>query len=39
MFLCSGRQFISALVPVGGPVARIGLSALFGVLIFKASLL
>ena len=37
-FLCSGRQVISALVP-GGPLARIGLSALFGVVIFKASLL
>ena len=36
--LCSGMQVISALV-LGGPLARLGLSAKFGVLVFKASLL
>ena len=36
--LCSGIQVISALV-LGGPLARIGLSVKFGVLVFKASLL
>ena len=41
-FICqvlfSGMQVISALV-LGGPLATLGLSAKFGVLVFKASLL
>ena len=36
--LCSGIQVISSLV-LGSPLARLGLSAKFGVLVFKASLL
>ena len=36
--LCIGMQVISALV-LGGPLATLGLSAKFGVLVFKASLL
>ena len=36
--LCSGMQVISALV-LGGPLARLGLSAKFCVVVFKASLL
>ena len=36
--LCIGMQVISALV-LGGPLDRLGLSAKFGVLVFKASLL
>ena len=38
--LCTGIQGISALVPlVGGPMANVGSSAKFCVLVFKASLL
>ena len=35
-FLCTGIQGISALLP-GGPLAKVGLSAKFGVVVFKAS--
>ena len=37
-FLCSGMQVISPLV-LGGPLIKVGLSAKFWVLVFKASLL
>ena len=37
--LCTGIQGISALVPEGGPSPKVGSSAKFCVLVFKASLL
>ena len=37
-FLCSGMQVISPLV-LGGPLIKVGLSAKFWVVVFKASLL